>query len=553
MFLREIPSKGNIYYSLVHNVREKGRFVQRTIHYFGRLTDEEVKNIRRWIDAFPKGGEKFVPINNWQDVKKLASFLHGETAICHNFWRSSGFQDLFFEALGLDATKMAELIVVNRMVAPCSKLHILEWMQQTTLPFLLHLNANRVYNNMLYRAMDEIWINKDIIERNIWERKTKLSIDGKCQVYKDLTSSFFYGKKSEIGKYGYSRDKRPDMLQVNWGLVVTPDGKPITMEMYPGNVPDKNTVAGTCHKLKTLFKIKECIFLGDRGTITEDNVRIVKDHEYQYIFAEVEDNVKEIIEEGLSKKFDVIDEDMSACQIEKVDEKYIIIKSKDKLIQDMETRERRVSEGEEILNAGLRTVKNGTWVKHDVVLKHLLKKLVKKNVDTYFELHIPPTPVKEFTWTRKRIEQEKIDGIWVLRTDLNQSMGEIIEMYRGMWIIEKGFRTIKSVIEVRPINHRRKNRIGAHLFLCVMAYYLEKEMEVKGKEHKLEMEAYQMIEKMKTITFDRIRIGGIYGIDSEVITNLNSEQSNILEVLEINKKNFNSVEVSNIFMSKNVV
>ena len=86
-----------------------------------------------------------------------------------------------------------------------------------------------------------------------------------------------------------------------------------------------------------------------------------------------------------------------------------------------------------------------------------------------------------------------------------------------------------------------------------MAYYLEKEMEVKGKEHKLEMEAYQMIEKMKTITFDRIRIGGIDGIDSEVITNLNSEQSNILEVLEINKKNFNSVEESNIFMSKNVV
>ena len=96
MFLREIPSKGNIYYSLVHNVREKGRFVQRTIHYFGRLTDEQVENIRKWIRAFPKSGEKFVPINNWQDVKKLASFLHGETALCHNFWRSSGFQDIFF-------------------------------------------------------------------------------------------------------------------------------------------------------------------------------------------------------------------------------------------------------------------------------------------------------------------------------------------------------------------------------------------------------------------------------------------------------------------------
>jgi len=439
------------------------------------------------------------------------------------------------------------------MVAPCSKLHILEWMPQTTLPFLLHLNVNRIYDNMLYRAMDEIWINKDIIERNIWERKTKTSIDGKCQVYKDLTSSFFYGKKSEIGAYGYSRDKRPDMLQVNWGLVVTPDGKPITMEMYPGNVPDKNTVADTCHRLKTLFKINECIFLGDRGMITEDNVRIVKEHEYQYIFAEIEDNVKEIIEEGLLKKFEVIDEDMSACQIEKNDEKYIVIKSKDKLIQDMESRERRVNEGEEILNAGLKTVKNGTWVKHDVVLKHLLKKLVKKNVDTYFELHIPPTPVKEFTWTRKKIEQEKIDGIWVLRTDLNQPMNEIIEMYRGMWVIEKGFRTIKSVIEVRPINHRRKNRIGAHLFLCVMAYYLEKEMEEKGKEHKLEMEAYQMIEKMKTITFDRIRVGGINGIDSEVITNLSSEQNTILDVLEISKKGFNSVEISNIFTGKNVV
>jgi len=553
MFLREIPSKGHIYYSLVHNVRENGRFVQRTIHYFGRLTDEQAENIRKWVKAFPKGGEKFVSINNWQDVEKLASFLHGETTLCHNFWRISGFQEIFFEALGLVTTKMAELIVVNRMVAPCSKLHILEWMPETTLPFLLHLNANRVYDNMLYRAMDEIWEKKDLIERNIWERKTKPSIDGKCQVYKDLTSSFFYGKKSEIGAHGYSRDKRPDMLQVNWGLVVTPEGKPITMEMYHGNVPDKNTVADTCHKLKTLFKINECIFLGDRGTITEDNVRIVNEYRYQYIFAEIEDNVMEIIEEALSKKFETINEDMSACQIEKGDEKYIVVKSKEKFIQDLKTRERRVNEGEEILNAGLNTVKNGTWVKHDVVLKHLLKKLVKKNVDTYFELHIPPTPVKEFTWTKKKVKQEKIDGIWVLRTDLKQPMSEIIEMYKGMWVIERGFRTIKSIIEVRPINHRLKKRIGAHLFLCVMAYYLEKEMEDKAKKKNLNIEAYQMIEKMRTITFDRIRVGGSDGIDSEVITNLNSEQNSILDALEVNKRSFNSVEISNIFSGKNVM
>lgn len=553
MILRGIPRKGKIYYSLVHNVRENGKTVQKTIHYFGRLSDEQVENIRRWVKAFPKKGEKFIPVLNWRDVENTGSFLHGEVALCHTFWNLSGFQKIFFEAVGPDATKMAELIVVNRMVAPCSKLHIIEWMKQTTLPFILHLNAERVHENMLYRAMDKVWVNKETIERTIWERKTKQTISGMCEVYKDLTSSFFYGKKSEIGAHGYSREKRPDLLQVNWGLVVTPDGKPIMMEMYPGNVLDKNTVENTCYKLKTVFGIKECVFLGDRGTISEKNINTVKGYEYHYVFAEIEKNVMDIIQESLSKRFETIDEDMSACLIERENERYIVVKSKEKAKREMASREKDIEKGKEILKSGLETVRKGIWVKHDVVLTHLLKKLVQCGVDTYFELHIPQTPVREFTWTRKKIEQEESDGIWVLRTDLTQPIKDIIEMYKGMWIIEQGFRTIKSVIKVRPMNHRLKKRIGAHLFLCVMAYYLEKEMEEQAKEGGLDIGASSLIENMRTITFDRIRIGGKDGIMSEIVTNLSLEQERILDILKISKGKFNSVEISNILTDENVV
>lgn len=547
MFLKANGKDGRIYYTLAHNERVDGKIVCNTIQYLGKLSDEQVNAVKAWLDSSPIGKAKvpMISIPSWRDVRITESFNHGSVALAYSVVKRTGLIPILFDGLAgegntQDIVKISLLIIVNRLVAPCSKRHILTWMNYTTLPFILGINNAKVHENKLYRTMDVVWKRKDKIERLLWERKTKHEYDGTCKVYKDLTSSFFYGNKSEVGKHGYSREKRPDLLQVNWSLVVTPDGKPITMEMYPGDVPDKNTVNGTCHRLKTLFKIEDCVFLGDRGLMTEDNVQVVNGYEYHYVFAEIEDNVIDVIEEALSKGFKVIDDDMSACKIKRDEENYIVIKSKDKLLRDMASRLKRVEKGEEILLAGLQTVKNGTWVKHDVVLKHLLKKLVKKKVDTFFDLEIPPTPVKEFTWTVKDTNREKTDGILVLRTDLKQSMDEIVEMYKGMWIIERGFRTIKSHLKVKPMNHRLRKRIGAHLFLCVLAYYVSKEIEEKLDEGIDQTDV--LIEKFSSISFNRLEIGKHNPVRVNRVTELNLEQKRYLKKLGISKKSFDSMK-----------
>jgi transposase len=131
--------------------------------------------------------------------------------------------------------------------------------------------------------MDHIYDIRDDVEKRIFDRLKELFGISDNVLFYDITSSYFEGDGCKSAQFGYSRDKRPDKKQINWGLVLTKDGFPITHEVYPGNVPDKTTVDYICDKLKNKFGISRCIFIGDRGLITEDNIKILTENKYEYI------------------------------------------------------------------------------------------------------------------------------------------------------------------------------------------------------------------------------------------------------------------------------
>lgn len=442
---------------------------------------------------------------------------------------------------------------------PCSKLHLLEWLPKTSLPFILSLNLDGLYDNLFYRAMDTLWERRDVIEKKIWEQIVKLRTNGKI-LQKDLTSTYFEGHGPPNAKYNrYSRDHRPDCKQVCWGLVETEEGYPITVEIYPGNTVDKTTVEASCQRLKDVFNITTGIFVGDRGLTTEDNIKAIRSgsFEYDYVLAETNSNVLDVLESAREKGLDVWEQEKVAQQIlpgyeapeEYIlkgtdmwvnDERYVVAWSNEKENDDLQFLAKQIQKGEEIIENANKYAKTHPNVHHHKILKMATRNLEKKKVSTYLDIFCKSEkPVIIGHQYTKKVQTEKNNaGYWVLRTSLKRPKGlEIIKIYRGKWVLEQTFREIKNVLKVRPVRHRKDNRVEVHIWICVLAYLIGKIVEIDVRKNDISLTGGGAFEKFRDI---RLNEDGFADLDKKwwTVTDIDSCQKNILHAVALDEKVF---------------
>src|SRR6266436_6148195 len=318
--------------------------------------------------------------------------------------------------------KLALAMIVARVVEPAAKLATARQLSEATAAHSLGavLALDQVDEDELYLALDLLLAAQPRIETALARRHLK---DG-CLVLYDLTSSYLEGRCCPLARYGYSRDDKPGKLQIVYGLLCAADGCPVAVEVFDGNVGDPSTLAAQIGKLKERFKLGRVVLVGDRGMITQARIQ------------------RDLATERARKRAELLaatERDLAA-------------------IAAAVTRPLRALRG------------------IDKIALRAGAVLGRRKMAKHFALTITDTTFA-FTRNTAAITREAaLDGFYVLRTNVPAALldtAATVLAYKSLAGVERAFRSIKTVdLEIRPIHHRLADRVRAHVFLCMLAYYL---------------------------------------------------------------------------------
>jgi transposase len=441
-------------------------------------------------------------------------------------WEKIGLSSIFHQQssnskIKFDINKYIQCMVANRLCDPSSKLGIKEWLKGTYFP---GLSADEFIYHQALRSMDWLISRKTVLEQQIADKFITL-FDKRVQVvFYDITSSYFTSDRSinpedpeEIRSHGYSRDKRPECYQITIGLVMTEEGLPLCHYVFPGNTVDKSTVCDMVKDIKERFRIKDVVLVGDRGMLSGNNLEMISEEEFLFIISHPlrgDNAVTYVINKvlGKLKKMAMHTDGSVYSEFDYKKRRFVVSYSKEKAVGTKQKREERLRKAEEFIEDKLLRLKRsldgrmkrskgrspttqGTYdLIHDYLRDHKLQRLFNVNI------HKKKIVVKPDNKARKW--EGKIDGVLVLETTEKElSPSEISAQYKNLQDVERGFRTLKSSLDLQPNYHWTKNRIKAHVFICVIALQMSRLMRKRLKDIGYSWErAIERLRGIKTFT-----------------------------------------------------
>ena len=365
-------------------------------------------------------------------------------------------------------------MIVQRLISPVSKLATPREWSTTTLAE--ELGVQEVSEDELYAAMDWLLERQERIEKKLAARHLK---EGGLVLY-DVTSSSYEGRTCPLVQWGHNRDE-DHLAVIVYGVMTDGEGRPVGVEVYAGNTGDPTTVSDQVEKLRQRFGLQRVVLVGDRGMLTQPQINKLQKHPgLGWITALTSGAIRELVAKG-SLQLSLLDE-KNLAEITSPDypgERLVVCHNP--LLAEERARKRQ-----ELLAA---TEKSLTKIAQEVARRKkkplkaaeigvkVGKVLGRYKVGKHFDCQMGEG---SFTWNRRQaaIEQEaKLDGIYVLRTSEpaeRLSAQDTVRSYKSLAEVERAFRCLKGIdLLVRPIRHRSQERVPAHIFLCLLAYYLE--------------------------------------------------------------------------------
>ena len=417
-----------------------------------------------------------------QDLACIRSLPHGHVAAVVGTMRSSGLTAL----LGSRRTRerdLQEALIAHRLLSPGSKLGLARALSPETATSTLGevLGVAGATEDELYDAMDALLSRQEKIETALAQKHLQ---DGTLVLY-DVSSSYYTGEHCDLAKYGHDGKKR--FPQIVYGLLCTSEGCPVAIEVFEGNTADPATLESQIRKLRERFGGAKVVLVTDRGILTQVQIEKVRDIEgFDWITALRSPSIARLRDEGhlQSSLFDT----KNLAEITSPDypgERLIVCRNP--VLADRRTwkREELLSATEKDLEKIVKAVqrpKNPLRGKDKIALR-AGKWIDKHHVGKHFELTFEDN---RFSWKRneeKIREEAALDGLYVIRTSLSQKvMGadKTVGDYKSLSQVERAFRSLKTVdVEIRPIYHRLTDRVKGHVFLCMLAYYVEWQMKQK--------------------------------------------------------------------------
>jgi hypothetical protein len=375
----------------------------------------------------------------------------------------------------------AVALLVARVLAPDSKLATARALDAesatSTLGEMLGLEA--VEAEDLYQAMDWLGARQDKVEKALAKRHLH---DGTLVLY-DVSSSYFEGRTCPLAAIGHSRDGKKGSLQIVFGLLCNADGCPVAVEVYQGNTGDPTTLKDQIEKVRNRFGLSRVVFVGDRGLLTSARIReeLAPVEGLDWVSALRAEQIRKLAEDAGPLQRSLFDQtDLAEIQHPDFPSERLIACMNPLLAAE------RARKREDLLQATERELEKVAVATRrekralrgqDKIGLRVGKVLGRFKMAKHFEIEITET---SFTYRRKQkaIETEAaLDGIYVLRTSVSKEVlgaKDTVRVYKDLAKVERAFRCLKTVdLHVRPIHHRLEERVRAHVFLCMLAYYVE--------------------------------------------------------------------------------
>ncbi len=450
--------------------REGGKVIKRTIANLSSLRIEQAEAMRRVLR-----GETLVSPDDLFDLKR--TLPHGHVAAVLGAIRKLGL-DKIISAKPCRESSLILAMIVQRIIAPCSKLEATRRWHSTTLTRELAIEGADADD--CYAAMDWLVARQKRIEKKLAARHLR---EG-APVYYDVSNSYYEGRHCVLARFGNGKDGKRGKPIIVYGVLTDGEGRPIAVEVYPGNTGDSTTVPDQLGKLRERFGLRRVVLVGDRGMLTEPQLKKLREHPgLGWISALRSSAIRELVEQkylqlSLFDQHDLVEivspdfpgERLVACFNPLLaDDRR---RKRDELLAATEKSLKRiVAEVTRRTKTPLTAAEIGRKVGR-VIDRHKMGK--------HFAFEIGEG---SFSFERKTeaIEREAaLDGIYVVRTSEPArllSAEDTVRGYKGLARVEQLFRTMKAVgLLIRPIRHREAERVRAHIFICMLAYYVEWQM-----------------------------------------------------------------------------
>jgi transposase len=508
---RRSGGRKRTYWALAESIRTQRGSRQRIVAYLGELAKSEQSG---WAQLGRSLSDRQRPQRSLFDpphydepandepvlvdlkgirLERLRDF--GDVWMALGLWRLLGLDSLLQNAVESGREEVpwptvAAILTIARFCRPSSELHIeTTWYRGTALEDLLGVSPDKVYTDRLYAGLDWLLPHKPQIEKHLKERLGSLfDLEYDLLLY-DVTSTYFEGQCAGNGmaKRGYSRDGRPDCLQVCIGLVVTTDGIPLGYEVFAGNRHDSTTVEEVVEAMERKYGHANRVWVMDRGMVSEENLDFLRQRNGQYIVGTPKAMLRQFEEYLTRKDWREVQAGVEVQLVPGPDgsETFILARSTDRREKEKAMHQRFVDRLEAALEK-MRASANSGRLKDEATANRRLGRLMCQywRAAGAFDVKIEPLSPPQgkarlhVAWTRNDRWNDWAalsEGCYLLRTNLNETDPAVLwKRYIQLTDAEWAFRITKDELEIRPIWHQKSERVLAHILVCFLAYVLWK-------------------------------------------------------------------------------
>ncbi|MCC6009363.1 MAG: IS1634 family transposase [Rhodobacteraceae bacterium] len=532
MYVRVSKSGNRSYLQIVEGYRdEAGRVKQKVIANLGRLDKMGEKDLSALIHGLQRavGRPETLP----EPPKFDSSKAFGDVWVLHQLWHELGLSDALRRALRssrrqFDAEALVRAMVFNRLIDPTSKIGVVEWLRtETSMP---GIDPEAVHHMQLMRAMDALEENRDAVEQAVANQLHPLLDQDLSVVFYDVTSVRIHGAaqlEDDVRAYGQSKDVQGIGRQFALGVIQTAEGLPIAHEVFEGNVVETRTLIPILQRLQKRFALKRIVIVADRGLLSLDNVDALEELgraqgvSVDYIlavparrYAAFADILREA-QPSLDSADAPADQDV-ITETRWEERRLVIAHNAARAAEQTAVRQSIIAELDALGEALARKLDaqdagvngRGRRSSDRGAYQRFHKALVEKQMTRFIK---PDLGSPSFTYCvdEEALEQaERLDGKLLLVTSLSDmTPEEIVDRYRSLADIERGFRVLKSEIEIAPVYHRLPDRIRAHALICFLALVLYRILRMRLKAAQSPVSPSRLLKSLGRIQKHTVHVG----------------------------------------------
>jgi transposase len=536
MFLRSTnrkkDGKDHCYFSIVENRRVPGgRTVQRTVLYLGEINDQQQAAWRKTLEVFDEHEQRYTSMSLFPDDREVPADAidsvqvklsglelrrprrYGDCWLACQLWHQLGLDEFWQQRLpeareAVSWEKVLQLLVVNRLLEPGSEFRVhRQWFVASAMDELLQTDFAVAEKDRLYRCLDRLLAHKE--ELFVWLKQKWADLFGadfEVLLY-DLTSTYFEGEMEQNPKArrGYSRDGRPDCVQLVIALVVTPDGFPLAYEVMNGNTSEPTTLRAFLKKIESTYGKARRVWVMDRGIPSEAVLKEMREPERQtfYLVGTPKGRINQHEKKWLELPWHKVRDSVDVKLYEHEGELYVLAKSAGRQAKEIAIRRKRLAR----LLRKLRVMRRSLPKRDQLLLRIGAAKKEAGRAFGFVKLRLPKKDEEvtretfSFQVDKARLKRaQQRDGHYLLRSNLTSEDPAVLwSRYVQLTQIESVFRSLKSELGIRPIYHQLEHRADAHVLIAFLAYCLQVTLKNRLMIHAPGLTPAAVFEKLATI------------------------------------------------------